>query len=104
MSEAPGACQRPTDARFRRMVETLEGYAVFLLDIDGCIVSWNVGAEVMNGYTSEEIYGEHFSIFYTAEAKLVVIRRLSSASLVRWAATTSRAGEFARTPACSGRA
>lgn len=71
MSEATEACQRPTDARFRRMVETLEDYAVFLLDLDGCIVSWNVGAEVMKGYASEETFGEHFSIFYTAEAKLV---------------------------------
>jgi len=53
------------------MVETLEDYAVFLLDLDGCIVSWNVGAEVMNGYASEETFGEHFSVFYTAEAKLV---------------------------------
>jgi len=53
------------------MVETLEDYAVFLLDLNGCIVSWNVGAEDMKGYTSEEIYGEHFSIFYTADAKLV---------------------------------
>ena len=85
MSEAPEACQRPTDARFRRMVETMEDYAVFLLDLDGFIVSWNVGAEVMKGYASEETFGEHFSIFYTAEAKLVghpdaelgIARRLS---------------------------
>jgi len=53
------------------MVETLEDYAVFLLDLDGCVVSWNVGAEVMKGYSAEEIYGEHFSILYPAEAKLV---------------------------------
>jgi len=53
------------------MVETLEDYGVFLLDLDGCVVSWNVGAEDMKGYSAEEIYGQHFSIFYTAEANLV---------------------------------
>jgi len=53
------------------MVEKLEDYGVFLLDLDGCIVSWNVGAEKMKGYTNDEIHGKHFSIFYTAEAKLM---------------------------------
>lgn len=71
MSEAPEARQRPADARFRRLVEMLEDYAVFLLDLDGCVLSWSVGAEAIKGYTAEEIYGEHFSIFYAPEAKLV---------------------------------
>ena len=62
---------QPPDARYRRLVEALEDHAVFLLDVAGCVVSWNAGAEAMKGYTAEEIYGEHFSIFYSPEAKLV---------------------------------
>jgi diguanylate cyclase (GGDEF)-like protein/PAS domain S-box-containing protein len=49
----------------------LKDFAVFLLDPEGRVVSWNVGAEAMKGYTAEEIYGEHFSIFYSPDAKLV---------------------------------
>jgi diguanylate cyclase (GGDEF)-like protein/PAS domain S-box-containing protein len=52
-------------------VEGLEDCAVFLLDADGLIVSWGVGAEAMKGYRAAEVYGRHFSIFYTADAVLV---------------------------------
>ena len=71
MKEAPEACQRPADARFRRLVESLQDDSVFLLDLDGRVVSWNAGAEVMKGYSAEEIYGQHISVFYTPEANLV---------------------------------
>jgi PAS domain S-box-containing protein len=50
-----------------RLVESLEDYAVFLLDVDGHVLTWNPGVERIKGYTAREILGEHFSVFYTHE-------------------------------------
>ncbi len=55
---------RRSEERFRLMVESVRDYAIFLLDPEGTIVSWNLGAQLMKGYTSEEIIGKHFSVFY----------------------------------------
>ena len=60
----------PHDSRYRHLVETLDGYAVFLLDPEGRVISWNLGATRMKGYTTEGILGQHFSIFYTNEDKV----------------------------------
>ena len=56
---------RKSEERFRLMVESVQDYAIFMLDPDGYVVSWNRGAERIKGYTEEEIVGKHFSIFYT---------------------------------------
>ncbi|WP_433625637.1 PAS domain S-box protein [Halomicrococcus sp. NG-SE-24] len=53
--------------RFRSLVQGVDEYAIFMLDPDGCVVSWNEGAERIKGYEREEILGEHFSTFYTDE-------------------------------------
>ena len=42
-------------------------YAIFMLDPDGLVTSWNPGAERIKGYTEEEILGQHFSVFYLEE-------------------------------------
>ena len=55
---------RRSEERFRLMVESVRDYAIFLLDPQGNIVSWNLGAQLMKGYTAEEIIGQHFSVFY----------------------------------------
>ncbi len=52
---------------YRLLVESVQDYAIFALDPDGYIVSWNPGAERFKGYTAEEIVGKHFSIFYPRE-------------------------------------
>ncbi|HZQ17125.1 MAG TPA: PAS domain S-box protein [Terriglobales bacterium] len=52
---------------FRRLVDSVTDYAIFLLDVNGNIVSWNPGAERLKGYKTDEIIGKHFSIFYTAQ-------------------------------------
>ena len=56
---------RRSEERFRLLVEGVEDYAIFMLDPDGCIASWNAGARRINGYEEDEIIGEHFSVFYT---------------------------------------
>jgi PAS domain S-box-containing protein len=58
---------RQSEERYRRLVESIEDYAIFMLDANGCIASWTSGAEKITGYSSDEITGRHFSCFYTAE-------------------------------------
>jgi PAS domain S-box-containing protein len=58
---------RQSDEVFRLMVEGVRDYAIFMLDPDGHIVSWNLGAQINKGYTAEEIIGKHFSVFYPQE-------------------------------------
>ncbi len=53
--------------RFRLLVESVKDYAIFILDPDGRVATWNPGAERIKGYTAEEIIGQHFSIFYSDE-------------------------------------
>lgn len=53
--------------RFRLLVESVEDYAIFMLDAQGRVSSWNVGAERIKGYCAEEIIGQHFSRFYPPE-------------------------------------
>src|SRR6202008_1720621 len=53
---------------YQRMIEQVRGYALFILDPEGRIMSWNRGAEPLKGYAADEIVGRHFSVFYTREA------------------------------------
>jgi PAS domain S-box-containing protein len=53
--------------RFQLLVEAITDYAIYLLDPEGIVSSWNSGAERAKGYTEDEIIGEHFSRFYTAD-------------------------------------
>ncbi len=56
-----------SERRFRHLVQGVTDYAIYMLDLDGLVVNWNVGAERAKGYAAEEIVGQHFSRFYTAE-------------------------------------
>ena len=47
-----------------RMIHEIRDYAIILLDIDGTILTWNIGAEKIKGYKEEEIIGQNFNIFY----------------------------------------
>ncbi len=52
---------------FRLLVASVEDYAIFVLDPEGRVSTWNPGAERIKGYTTEEILGQHFSLFYPPE-------------------------------------
>jgi PAS domain S-box-containing protein len=58
---------RLSEERFRLLVAGVKEYAIFLLDPDGNVVSWNEGAARIKGYAAHEIIGKHFSSFYTSE-------------------------------------
>ena len=59
---------RESEERFRLLVQSVKDYAIFMLDPDGRVASWNEGAERIKGYTADEILGKHFSTFYLPEA------------------------------------
>jgi PAS domain S-box-containing protein len=59
---------RQSEERFRLLVENVKDYAIFMLDPNGNIATWNTGAERIKGYGAEEIIGRHFSVFYPKDA------------------------------------
>jgi len=63
----PALAPPGSDQLFRVLVEGVTDYAIFLLDTDGRITTWNSGAERIKGYRADEIIGSHFSRFYTGE-------------------------------------
>jgi PAS domain S-box-containing protein len=56
-----------SEERFRLLVDQVKDYAIFMLDAKGVVSSWNQGARRLKGYSSDEIIGKHFSVFYTPE-------------------------------------
>ena len=61
------AIRRESEEQFTALVKGVTDYAIFMLDPEGRVVSWNPGAERNKGYAAEEIIGQHFSRFYTDE-------------------------------------
>ncbi|MBA3970755.1 MAG: PAS domain S-box protein [Bacteroidetes bacterium] len=58
---------KESEERFRVLIEDVKDYAIFLIDPQGIVMSWNKGAENIYGHAASEIIGNHFSIFYTKE-------------------------------------
>jgi len=51
-------------ASYRLLVDSIPDYAIFMLDPEGRVMTWNLGAQRIKGYLAEEIIGQHFSVFY----------------------------------------
>src|SRR6185437_11139542 len=58
---------RRSQEQFRLLVQGVTDYAIYLLDKDGRVSNWNLGAQRVKGYAPQEIIGHHFSTFYTEE-------------------------------------
>jgi len=58
---------RLSEERFRLLVQSVTDYAIYMLDADGHVISWNSGAQRFKGYAPDEIIGQHFSRFYSEE-------------------------------------
>ena len=56
---------RQSEQRFRLLIDAVQDYAIFMLDPEGVVASWNLGAERIKGYLRDEIIGKHFSHFFT---------------------------------------
>ena len=68
MAREPSTSPDSTAERFRLLVEAVRDYAIFMLDPQGHVITWNLGARLINGYEPGEIIGQHFSKFYPPEA------------------------------------
>ena len=64
---APHEKLRASEEQFRLLVESVEEYAIYMLDPDGVVTTWNSGAEKIKGYRADEIIGKNFACFYTTE-------------------------------------
>jgi PAS domain S-box-containing protein len=60
---------RRSEEMFRLLVAAVGEYAIFMLDVDGTVISWNTGARRIKGYTDEEVIGRHFRVFYPASER-----------------------------------
>ena len=75
------------DGRYRLLVEAVTDYAIYMLDPNGIVASWNPGAQRFKGYRPDEIIGQHFSRFYTEEDRKTDLP-------ARALATARREGKF----------
>ncbi len=60
---------RQSEERFRLLVEGVSEHAIFMLDVNGKVATWNVGAQRIKGYTADEIVGQHLSVFYPQDVR-----------------------------------
>jgi two-component system, chemotaxis family, CheB/CheR fusion protein len=74
---------RRSEERFRLVVESAREFAIFTLDTEGHIVTWNPGAQRITGYREEEILGEHVSIIFTEEDREAGIARVELETAAR---------------------
>ncbi len=65
----------PEPDRYRLLIESITDYAIYMLDVNGHVSSWNAGARRFKGYEEAEILGEHFSRFYTEEDRATGLPR-----------------------------
>ncbi len=70
-------------ATFSLLVGSVVDYAIYMLDVDGRIVSWNPGAERIKGYGAQEVIGQHFSLFYTPEERVAGVPSAALAAAAR---------------------
>jgi diguanylate cyclase (GGDEF)-like protein/PAS domain S-box-containing protein len=75
-----------SEEKYRMLVDRVQDYAIFMLDPQGQVVSWNAGAERMKGYTAEQIIGHNFSCFFPRED----IKRGKPEEVLRRAAASGR--------------
>src|ERR1035438_10434879 len=82
---------RNNDQQLRSIIESVGDYAIYLLDPEGHVATWNPGGERIKGYAPDEILGKHFSRFFTQED----IERGRPAELLRIASERGRIEEQA---------
>ena len=83
---------RQSEEQFRLLLESVKDYAIFMLDPEGTILTWNSGAEAINGYPASEVLGRNFRMFFTAQdlldgkpqAELVAARTRGRAESAGW--------------------
>ena len=89
--------------RLELLVQSVVDYAIYLLSVEGRVLTWNSGAERLKGYQAEEIIGRSFSEFYTPEDRDLGVPKRVSKSLPGPAGSKLKDGVSARMEPVSGR-
>ncbi|WP_342712760.1 PAS domain S-box protein [Bradyrhizobium sp. B124] len=74
---------RESEEQFRMLVQGVTDYAIYMLDPNGRVASWNAGAQRIKGYAPEEIIGRHFSNFYTVADRAAGLPRIGLETALR---------------------
>ena len=74
---------RESEEQFRLLVQSVTDYAIYMLDVNGRVASWNAGAQHIKGYAPEEIIGRHFSDFYTEADRAAGLPRIGLETATR---------------------
>jgi len=74
---------RESEEQFRLLVQSVTDYAIYMLNVDGHVASWNAGAQRIKGYAPEEIIGRHFSDFYTEADRAAGLPRIGLETATR---------------------
>ena len=94
---------RRSEERFELLVRSVRDYAILMLDPEGCVVSWNEGAERIKGYPANEILGKSFTTFYPKEAvNFGAFHNWNWTSRAAKVASKTKAGGCARMAPVSG--
>ena len=91
-----------TEHQLKALIEAVTDYAIYTLDTQGSVATWNTGAERIKGYSADEIIGKDFSVFYTDEDRRTERHLVALHRRLARAATRPRAGAFARMAADFG--
>jgi PAS domain S-box-containing protein len=91
-------------ARYHMMVDNVADYAIYMLDPQGNVTSWNAGAERIEGYRAQDIIGRNFSVFFTPEDIERGLPQEELASATTTGRSRMRHGQYARTTRDSVRA
>src|SRR3984893_15898446 len=89
IAKAPNLAEealRECEEKYRMLLDEIQDYAIFMLDPQGVVVSWNAGAERIKGYKADEIVGHNFSVFFPPED----IKQGMPEELLRITATNGR--------------
>lgn len=62
-----------TDISYRHFIESVQDYAIYILNLEGVVVSWNIGAERAKGYKDSEIIGKYYGVFYSLDDQILKI-------------------------------
>ena len=94
---------KQSEEQFRLLVQGVTDYAIYLLNPDGMVASWNAGAQRIKGFTPKEIIGTHFSRFYTPEDQQAGLPQIALETPSGTAATRRKVCASGKTARNSGR-
>jgi PAS domain S-box-containing protein len=81
---------------YHLLVDSIKDYAIYMLDVEGRIATWNVGAQRMKGYSEAEILGQHFSLLFIPEDQEKKSLKKNFVLLLPRAGTRKKDGGFER--------